>query len=163
MVRFPRRATAEAISRRLGEAGIAARVQPETVLARFWFVGPKAASVQVEVPEEDFERALRWLREWDAKEGVLRAALRCPECGSLRVEYPQVTEKSVLTNLLLGLAAELRLIERDFYCEDCHFTWPKQGTRARSQRPHLAPYYFIEGIEQTTRQENSPPGQRKTA
>jgi hypothetical protein len=49
----------------------------------------------------------------------------------------------------MGLLAELRVLERDFYCEDCHYAWPKEGTRIRQDRPHLAPYYFIEGVEQS--------------
>ena len=40
-------------------------------------------------------------------------------------------------------------MQKQFYCQDCHFTWPKEGTKARL-RPHMAPYYFIDGVEQTS-------------
>src|SRR5258707_1293146 len=36
----------------------------------------------------------------------------------------------------------------DAICEDCHFMWPWEGMRSSRIRPHQAPYYFIEGIEQ---------------
>jgi hypothetical protein len=66
------------------------------------------------------------------------------------VDYPQFTRKSLLTNVAMGLIAELRLVEREYYCEDCHFTWPKEGNKRSAERPHIAPYYFIEGIAQRT-------------
>jgi hypothetical protein len=52
---------------------------------------------------------------------------------------------------MLGFATQLRLVERDYYCRDCQFTWPKHATRHRRRDHNKAPYYFIEGVEQTTR------------
>jgi len=51
-----------------------------------------------------------------------------------------------MTNMAAGVAAELGLVEKDYYCQRCHYTWPKdRGVQAR-KRPHMAPYYFIENI-----------------
>jgi len=90
------------------------------------------------------------LRGRDTAEGALGQAIRCPECQSLRVDYPQYARHSLLTNLALGFLGQLGLVEKDYYCENCHFTWPKDGTRPRSDRAHQAPFYFIEGVEKTT-------------
>ena len=120
------------------------------MLQRMWFVSRLQAGVPLVVPGEHFERAEQLLLDWDAAEGALRQAIRCPECKSLRVDYPQFAHNSLMTNLAMGLAAKLGLVEPDYYCEDCHFTWPREGPRPRRNKPHMAPYYFIDGVEQTS-------------
>jgi hypothetical protein len=138
---------AEPIRRRLAAAGIPAEIRAEPGWERLWFVSKaQAAGVYLEVGADNFEAASRLLKDWDSAEGALREAVRCPECKSFRVEYPQFTRKSVMTNMALGLAAELHLVERNFYCEDCHCTWPKPGLGPNAERPHMAPNYFIEDV-----------------
>ncbi len=156
---FSSRAKAEPIQQRLAAAGIPGEIHEELRLEKLWFVSRKSAGARIEVPADQFERAENLLLNWDAAEGALRDAIRCPECKSLRVEYPQAAHHSLLTNLGPGLLAQLGLVQRDYYCEDCHYTWPKEGTRARRQRPHEAPYYFIEGVVQP----GPPPEQRNAA
>ena len=146
---FSNAAKAEPLRERLQQAGCQAEIHDELKLEKLWFVPKDGAGARLEVPAEQFERAYKLLIEWDAVENALRDAIRCPECRSLRVDYPQFTRKSFIPNVLLGLSAQLGLVEKDYYCQECHFTWPKEGTRARS-RPNMAPYYFIEGVEQTT-------------
>ena len=146
---FNDRAKAEPLQKRLVESGVQAEIHDELRLEKLWFVSKPSTGVRIEVPADQFERAERLLIDWDRADAFLREAIRCPECKSLRVEYPQVTHKSMLTNLAMGLAAEVGLLEKDYYCEDCHFTWPKEGTKPRRDRHHMAPYYFIEGVEQT--------------
>jgi hypothetical protein len=141
-------AAAASLRDRLIRAGIPAEVHDELQLERLWFVSKAAAGARLEVPFEQWERTTQLLLEWDASVGVLRDAIRCPECRSLRVEFPQVTRKSFLTNLAIGLMAELRLVERQYYCEDCHCMWPRQRTKPGRQRAHLAPNYFVEGVGQ---------------
>ena len=86
----------------------------------------------------------------------MQGAIRCPECSSLRVDYPQYTHKSALPNLLVGVLANIGAVGKEFYCHDCHFTWPKEGTRPSRVRPNMAPYYFIEGVPQTKQPESRP-------
>ena len=147
---FGSTAKAEPLKQRLIQSRIQAEVHEELGLKKLWFVAKNSAGARLESPANQFERAYQLLLDWDTAEGVLRDAIRCPECKSLRVDYPQFTQKSFIPNLLMGLSAKLGLVEKEFYCEDCHYTWPKEGTRPRSARAHLAPYYFIEGVEQTT-------------
>jgi hypothetical protein len=64
------------------------------------------------------------------------------------VEYPQFTRKSFIPNVLLGFAASIGMLEKDFYCQDCHYTWPKNAAKPVRARPHSAPSYFIEGMNE---------------
>src|SRR5437763_3461106 len=135
---FRNRSDAEPLQRRLSEAGIHAGVHDSALMK----------GARLDVPADRFERAYQLLLEWDAAEGALRGAIRCPECRSLRVDYPQYSHKSALPNLLVGFLANIGAVDKEFYCQDCHFTWPKEGTKPSRTRPHMAPYYFIEGVEQ---------------
>jgi hypothetical protein len=141
---FPDRATAEPLLHRLRQCGCEAEIHDELRLERLWFVSPGGAGVRLEVPANQFERAEELLLGWDAVEDALRDAIRCPECRSLRVDYPQFTRKSLLTNLALGLSAELGLVSKQYYCEDCHLTWPKDSQQPGRERTHMAPNYFID-------------------
>jgi len=163
---FSNRAKAEPLQKRLAESGIQAEIHDELRLEKLWYVSKPATGVRLEVPANQFERAEQLLLDWDASEGALREAIRCPECKSLRVDYPQFTRKSMLTNVMMGLAAELHLMEKEYYCQDCHYTWPKEGTKPRRDRPHMSPHYFIEGIEQTRLappEQTKPEGHRQVA
>jgi hypothetical protein len=153
IVLFNDRAKAQPIRQRLIESGFNAEFNESHALRKLWFVSGASCGVRIDVPAKQFARAEERLLDWDEAEGSLREAIRCPECHSLRVEYPQYAKHSLLTNLALGLLASIGLVEKDYYCEDCHFTWPKEGLRPRRDRPHLAPLYFIDGIEQS-----NPPG-----
>ncbi len=67
---------------------------------------------------------------------ILLKAIRCPDCGSLRVNYPQMTRKFLLPTLFLHLGIIFRVITHQAYCESCHCLWslPKKG-----EAPELAP------------------------
>lgn len=135
---FHCRSDAEPLQKRLSEAGIQAKAHD-----CFSIKGAR-----IEVPADEFERAHKLLVDWDA-EGALRNTIRCPECHSLRIEYPQYTHKSSLPNLLVSALVNMHAIRKEFYCYDCQFTWPKEGTKPSRIRPHMAPYYFIDGVPQT--------------
>ena len=149
---FSNRAKAQPLQQRLAANGIKAEIHDELRLEKLWFVSKPAAGARVEVPADQFELACQHLHALDATESVLLEAIRCPECKSLRVDYPQFTRKFFIPNLAMGLMAAMGAVEKEFYCEDCHFTWPREGTKRSVLRPHMAPYYFIEGVEQTALQ-----------
>ena len=138
-----RRSDAELLQKHLNEKGIRAAITEHYHLA------------DVKVPAPDFEEAHHLLMHWAQGEGASRSLIRCPECGSMRVEYPQFAEKSYLPNVLIGIFAAVGATDMEFYCRDCHFTWPKEGTRPSRKRPHQAPYYFIEGIDRNAREEHA--------
>jgi hypothetical protein len=135
---FNCRSDAEPIQKRLREANIAADLHDCSHMK----------GARLDVPTDKFEQAYGLLQKWDAAEGGIRGAIRCPECNSFRVDFPQYTHKSALPNLLIGLLANIHVLPKEFYCHDCHFTWPRAGTRPSRVRPHMAPYYFIEGVAQ---------------
>ncbi len=154
---FTRHAKAEPVLQLLIRAGFTPKIEEKSWLQALWFVPKRSAGFRLAVPADQFERTEKLLLDQDTDGGVLREAVRCPECKSLRVEFPQFARHSLMTNFLLGLAAELRLVERNFYCENCHYTWPPAGSRARRDPSHGAPYYFIEGIEQSSLHHPAPP------
>lgn len=145
---FNDRALAEPIRARLAQAGIAAEVHDDLGHRTLWATPKPARPVRIEVPASEFERGEQLLVDWDAQDGSLQHAIHCPECKSLLVQYPQATDKSVLTNVAMGVASQLGIIDRQYYCQDCHFTWPREGTAPRPGRPNMAPYYFIDGVLQ---------------
>ena len=146
---FGTRSKAEPLQQRLVQAGIPAEIHDELHLQKLWFISKDRTGARLEVPSDQFERAYQLLLDWDAAEGLLRDAVRCPECKSLRVQYPQFTRKSLIPNLVVGTLAAIGQIEKQYYCDDCHYTWPKQGTKPSALRPNMSPYYFIDGVEQS--------------
>ena len=114
---FNQAVAAQPLVARLWEAGIRAEIHDESKLERLWFVRKPLAGVRIEVHADDFEKAARMVREWDAADHALHDAVCCPECGSSRVEYPQFTRKFVTPNLV-GLLAAVGLVEKEFYCQD---------------------------------------------
>ena len=49
----------------------------------------------------------------------------------------------------MGFLAKIGLIEKEYYCEKCQYTWPKDGTKHSILYPEREPYRFADGIEQT--------------
>ena len=114
---------AQVVESRLKQAGISATVDDESKLQRFFFLSTPLASQRVYVDDKDFEKARQFLREADARDHILNGEVRCLQCGSARVDYPQFTRK-FMTTTLVELFCLLRLVDKTFYCEDCHYTWP---------------------------------------
>ena len=137
---------AELLRRRFQSVGIQAVVHDQSKLEKMWFVSQPIAGVRLDVPEKDFETALQQLKVWDETEHVLRDAVRCPECKSSRIEYPQFTRKFLMPNLI-GIVSALGFVEKEYYCQDCQYTWPsKENNKPPKPNPHGAPNYFIEGV-----------------
>ena len=84
------------------------------------------ANVKVMVEDDDFEKALALLMQWESSDPDITAAIiRCPQCGSARIQYPQMTRKA-LTPALASVLFALKIFPKEFYCEDCHFTWSNE-------------------------------------
>lgn len=143
---FNEKEKAEPLKQRLQQAGIQAFIDVESKMERLWYVAKPLAGVHLKVHAPDHEKACRLMKEWDQEDDALHDAIRCPECTSSNVEYPQFAQKSVMPNFFGGVAAALGLIEKEFYCRDCHYTWPREGRKLSRSRPHMAPFYFIEGV-----------------
>ena len=116
---------AQALREQFQRAGIQASIHDESKLERFWFMTEPLAAIHVEVNQPDFLKARRLMQDWEQTNAALEAAVRCPECRSSRVEFPQITRKFLMP-VVETIFMAMHLIPREYYCEDCHFTWPKQ-------------------------------------
>lgn len=125
---------AMSVKNRLEQLGIPAEVLDESRLQRLWFISRPLAGEKVQVAENDFERARQLLEATDSQEHLLTGEVTCPQCGSPRVEYPQFTRK-FMTTTLVEVFCLLHVIDRKFYCKDCHNMWkPTEPLRATNDR-----------------------------
>jgi len=118
-------AKAKHLKSRLAEAGLKADVHNER-LQSMATGSDRHANAKVTVEEEDFPKANQMLMEWEATDPDIGAAIRCPQCKSPRIEYPQMTRK-FMTPWLASIMFALKVFPKEFYCNDCHFTWGKDG------------------------------------
>ena len=115
---------AEEVKNCLAKAGIATEVIDESKLQKFWFLSRSLAADKVMVAQEDFDRARSVLQAADAQDHhVLHGELRCPQCGSPNIEYPQFTRKFITTTLV-EVFCFLHIIDKTFFCKQCQHTWP---------------------------------------
>src|SRR5947209_13969009 len=123
---FNEPAKAKQLKRRFHDAGLKADVHNEAPLQQVGFMSKPQANAKVLVEDNDFERAQSLMVEWEATDPDISAALvRCPQCGSSNIEYPQMTRKFVTPALVMVLCA-LKIIPKEFYCQDGHVTLNNQ-------------------------------------
>ncbi len=130
---FNELAPAESLANRLRSNGVEASVHDESSQQHWqlWNLEPRAhLHVRVAVNEEG--RAVELRDRWIAEDVASLGAVRCPECGSFKIEYPQFSRKTLLGALPSALAAA-GVIERNFYCEACHFTWSADAPKAEPE------------------------------
>jgi predicted Zn-ribbon and HTH transcriptional regulator len=123
---FNEPAQAKHLKSRLQGAGVKADVHNEGRLQKVAFATQPQANAKVMVAEEDFEAANKLMVEWEASDPEIGSAIRCPQCKSPRIEYPQLTRK-FLTPWLASVLFALKIFPKEFYCQDCHNTWGKDG------------------------------------
>jgi hypothetical protein len=112
----------------IGE-GVDARVQDESRLQRFWFMSGSKGGIHVQVPKQQLGIVQQIVRE-PLSAPYVKKAIHCPSCDSLRVQYPDLSRKSILPTLFFDLFVLLHITKHKYYCEDCHFSWPKRGSSA---------------------------------
>ncbi len=133
---FNEPAKAKQLKQRFQEAGLKADVHNEGHLQQVAFMSKPQANVKVMVEEDDFERAQRLMVEWESTDpDIATAVIRCQQCGSSRIEYPQMTRKN-LTPAVAGILFALRLFPKEFYCQDCHHTWNNEDQRTFARLWH---------------------------
>jgi len=123
---FNEREPADHVAARLREAGLSAEVYDESHEQRWklWNLNPRA-HMRVRVHTTEEKRANTLLDEWQGSEPMLERAIKCPECGSSKIEFPQFSRKTLM-GALPAVAAAAGVISREYYCEACHFTWPDE-------------------------------------
>ncbi len=125
---FNEAAKAKHLKDRLQQAGLKADVHNESQMQNVAFGGDPKANAKVMVDEQDFEAAHKLMVEWEPTDADIGAAIRCPNCQSPRIEYPQMTRR-FFTPWLANLLFTLKIIEKEFYCRDCQFTWLPEDKR----------------------------------
>jgi hypothetical protein len=103
--------------------GIDARTYDDKILRLFLFLHPPRTTFRVQVRHGFFKYAMDLLETESNVSALLQKAIHCPDCGSLHVEYPQMTRKFFLPTLLLHLGIIFRVIKHECYCENCHCIW----------------------------------------
>jgi hypothetical protein len=104
-----------------------ARTYDDKVMRALLFLRPPQKTHRVQVRMNDF-KVVAHLVTQDAEAGeLLEDSLHCPDCGSLHVQYPQMTRRFVLPTVLLHAGILLRIIDHEAYCEHCHFVWHLTG------------------------------------
>ena len=110
--------------------GFEARVYYDRLLQTFLFLCPPRATYRVQVRQKDFPAAIAFAEQ--RPDSVVQRAIQCPSCGSLRVNYPQMTRKFFLPTLLLHLGIIFRIIGHEAYCDHCHHTWNLKDRKSPS-------------------------------
>src|SRR5437868_13879641 len=94
---------AKRLKQRFQEAGVKADVHNEGHLQQMAFMSRPKANAKVMVDDADFERGQNLMIAWESSDpDVATAMIRCPQCGSSNIEYPQMTRK-ILTPALVRL------------------------------------------------------------
>src|SRR5258705_12848570 len=94
---------ARRLKRRFHDAGLSADVHNEAPLQQVGFMSRPQANAKVLVEGADFEKAQNLMVEWEATDPDISVALvRCPQCSSSNIEYPQMTRK-FMTHSLVGV------------------------------------------------------------
>lgn len=144
---FNEPAKAKRLKERLQQAGLKADIHNEGHLQAVAFMSKPQANVKVQVEDDEFERAQQLMTEWEASDPDIAAAiLRCPQCGSSSIQYPQLTRKAI-TPAMASVLFALRIFPKEFYCEDCHFTWTNEEERTLGKWWHR----FFPGADSANR------------
>jgi hypothetical protein len=126
---FNDREPAQDLAGRLRQTGFSAEVYDESSEQKWKLFNLKPrAHLRVRVHTSEEAGALAQLQQWDG-DPTLARAVHCPECRSSRIEFPQFSRRTIMGALPAALAAT-GVIDQQFYCETCHFTWPAEEPKA---------------------------------
>jgi hypothetical protein len=122
---FNERDPGDRIVTRLREAGVDAEIYDESLEQKWKLLNFKPkAHIRVRVHTRDEDAALKRIAEW--KDGPeMTRAVHCPECGSSQVEFPQFSRRTIM-GAWPAVLASAGVIEPDYYCQSCQFTWPAE-------------------------------------
>src|SRR5207245_4947137 len=103
---FNEQAKAKRLKERFQQAGLRADIHNEGHMQQVAFMSRPQATAKVRIEDNDFERAQELMVEWEAIDPDIAAAIiRCPQCGSSQIEYPQVTRTAITPAMASVLAA----------------------------------------------------------
>lgn len=123
---FNETSQAKHLKDRLEQAGVKADVHNEAHEQAARLVGKPQANVKVLVDEDDFTQAHKLMVDWEPTDPEIGTAVRCPNCQSPRIQYPQLPRKFPLIPGLASILLATKLFQKEFYCQDCQNTWTKE-------------------------------------
>jgi hypothetical protein len=125
----------------LKEKKFESRAYNDKLLRWFLFLRPPRVTWRVQIRESEFKIVSNILEK--EPPAVLESAIHCPACGSLRVNYPQMTRKFFMPTILLHLGIIFRVIGHEAYCEHCHHVWnlPKDGAPVLPKPQPAKPFF----------------------
>ncbi len=135
---FEQQPEADALKIFLNQRGFEARSYNDWLLRCFLFLRPPRPTWRVQVRRHNYKPALNFVTTQAADALAMQRAIRCPSCGSLDVQYPQMTRKFFTPTLMLHLGIIFRIVEHEAYCEHCHHIWHLFSTRPVAE-PEAAP------------------------
>ncbi|HEX8280069.1 MAG TPA: DUF2007 domain-containing protein, partial [Chthoniobacterales bacterium] len=117
---FNEPAKAKHLKKRFEEAGVKADVHNEGTFQSVALIGDQPqANAKVMVEEEDFGAAQKLMLEWEGTDPDIGSAVRCPQCKSPRIQYPQLARKfPIMAWLHAAILFKLKIFPKEFYCED---------------------------------------------
>jgi hypothetical protein len=118
---FENRGDGKSLEAFLASHRIEARAYDDKLFRYFLFLRPPRVTYRVQVRGNAFRAAVELLDRHTPP--ILEKSLHCPSCGSLRVNYPQMTRKFILPTLLLHIGIIFHFIDHECYCESCHHVW----------------------------------------
>ncbi len=107
--------------------GLETRTYDDKLFRYFLFLRPPQVTYRVQVRKNHLVDAARLLEA--EPPAVWTKAIHCPACGSVRVNYPQMTRKFILPTVLLHLGIIFRVVGHECYCETCHHMWSLPGAK----------------------------------
>jgi hypothetical protein len=120
---FEEKTDAQALEAVLKSKRIEARTYNDRVFRLLLFLCPPRVTFRVQVRHGFFKYATEVLETEPGVATILQTAVHCPDCGSLQLEYPQMTRKFILPTVLLHLGIIFRVVEHECYCGNCHCLW----------------------------------------
>jgi hypothetical protein len=93
---------------------------------RHWFSTEKTGGIKLKVRHRDWNYVKTLLNDLDNDEEILKGAIQCPECGSARVQYPQLSRKFITPSIV---ATFIPFLKWKFYCQDCHCMWSQNDEK----------------------------------
>ena len=130
---------AESLTAFLEKQRIEARIHDDRALQIYWFWSPPHLTYRVQVREKFLGLADKILTK--EVPPMLAQAAQCPACGSLKVNYPQMTRKSILPMLMWHIGVIFRVLTSEARCEECQHTWSLK--RDGDHKTHLPkPFLF---------------------
>ncbi|HEX2748656.1 MAG TPA: hypothetical protein VHM91_11700 [Verrucomicrobiales bacterium] len=91
---------------------------------------PEFAKYQVRVPGEDAAAAVQATSHTDEGLRLISPAIHCPDCGSLRVRYPEMP-RNFVAPFFFRLLVKVKLIEGSYACLTCKREWSPETQRKR--------------------------------